>query len=404
MYFIKSENDILHSIPLSEKSYVVLDPKIGMELNRISTLSFVLTVGNPNYDKIQLMKKDVFVWDGVNRIFRGRAVAIETDFYLQKSVTCEDEVGFLNDVIVRPYTFTGGVSDFYRKLIHEYNKNADKKRRFGTYTVNGAQKPATELTDVEMAAATAATLTPGSCTVTDPNNTITRANKAYPTVYEEINSKLVELLGGYLMPRYENGVDYLDYVADSGTEDTTQKIRFAENLLDLTQNDNGDELFTVIVPLGKDVGQGDAAVPLTITGETTTGYEPNIVIAGDSIVDKPAVERHGRIERIMVWNDVTVKSNLVARGTAAIRAAGVYNEIELAAVDMHDFDSRQNRLKLGNYYRLVSVPHGYISDGNSNKFQLGKISLDLAKPNDSQYIFSRAFTAKNKDISRMVGG
>ena len=78
---------------------------------------------------------------------------------------------------MRPYSFKGSVETYFRQLIENHNSQVLESRRFKV----------------------------GVCEITDPNDLIMRESSEYPSTREELESKLVGLLGGYLVPRYEDG-------------------------------------------------------------------------------------------------------------------------------------------------------------------------------------------------------
>ena len=95
------------------------------------------------------------------------------------------------------------------------------------------------------------------CTVVDNNDYITRANENYPTTKEEMDNKLIELLGGHFETEEVKELDsngnttnkvYIDYLADY-TEYNTQSIVFGKNMLDFTKVISAEDIKTVIIPL-----------------------------------------------------------------------------------------------------------------------------------------------------------
>ena len=390
MYKIYIDNHLLHAESITEGEYRVLNPALNAELNRSYRLSFMVPYKHPNYDRIAIYKPTVTVYDGSQRVYRGRVIASDIDFFKNNLTVCESDIGFLNDVIMRPYEFAGSIEAYFKKCVHEYNIGADAYRRFGTYSVSGTATPATNLTAAQIQAAAISDFVPGVCTVTDPNNYIVRESVQYQTVYTEMMDKLVGLCGGYLMTRYENGIDYVDYLVESGVTDNTQTIKFAENLLDLGIGASTDNFYSVIVPIG---AKQENDVPLTIA---------SVNDGKDYLEDATKISAFGRIERVVEWEDVTLASNLKTKAQAALAASAMYNEITVSAVDMHGFDPAKNRFKVGNKYRLISYPHGYgvLSD---NLFLLSKATIAIDNPADSVYTFVRKYVVGAGDkISQMV--
>lgn len=59
------------------------------------------------------------------------------------------------------------------------------------------------------------------------------------------------------------------------------------------------------------------------------------------------------------WDDVTIASNLLTKGNETLKA-GIEMAVSLTmkAVDMHLLDVDTERIKLGDYVRVISLPHG----------------------------------------------
>ena len=88
-----------------------------------------------------------------------------------------------------------------------------------------------------------------NCTVTDPNNYITRANINYPTTKEEIEDKLIDILGGHFeVGENQDGTRWIDYLQDYERV-STQAIQFGVNLINLETVIKTEDVATRIVPL-----------------------------------------------------------------------------------------------------------------------------------------------------------
>jgi len=369
MYSVYIDNHLLWSPSLANEGYVILNPSVKFELNKAPSFSCIIAQENPNADKIVKLKGELTVWEDENRIFRGRVISSNKDFYGQISIQAEGDINFLNDVALRPYSHTVSVEVYLRKLIHEYNQHVDTEKRFGAY--DGAE--------------TAENLDFGRCTVTDNNNNIVRSNSEYTPILDEINNKLLKLLGGYIFTRFDatSGITYIDYLAVSGEQDTSQIIQFGENLLDLSESLSAGDVYTVIVPLGaKPEGSGNDAQRLTIADAVINGTRWGT----DYIENQSAINRYGRIERIVTWDDVTVAENLWAKGNALIQAQGTeIDTIDVDAVDLHLMGLSASSMKYGNYYRIASYPHGFLAD---TWLQLAKVTLNLMSVSKNKYSFT----------------
>ena len=318
-----------------------------------SVLEFGLPADAVGYDKINKLKSTLRVYNDDVRIFRGRCVSDEMNMQKQKNIYCEGELAFLKDSIVRSYSFTGTVKQYLEWLILGHNQQVNYSKRFTVGVVN----------------------------VSDDSATITRSSGNYLSTFDEITEQLLNKLGGYLVPRYEieNGVEveYLDYLADSGGQNS-QVIEFGNNMLDFSQKLDGGEIFTRLVPLGASLG-------------TQGGVERRLTIASvndnkDYLEDATGIATFGYITKSMVWEDIKNASQLKAKGQRALASgANIVPQIELSAIDLHVLDVNTSAIKLGEYNRVVSAPHGVDA-----WFQCSGMTLDFENPERSLYSFGVA--------------
>lgn len=356
MYFTGSEELLLKST------------KLSVELNRFGGFNFTIGKENPCYGSIKKKKSIVKIYDENRRLYRGRVLDAKRGFHNDYVITCEGEMGFLKDSVIRPYEFKGSVADYFSHLITEHNKQMDASRQFKI----------------------------GKCTVTDPNDLIVRANTNYPDTWKEIEEKLLKKLGGYLWTREEKDGIYIDYLKDFETINL-QDIKFGENLLDFEEMIKGTDIATAIIPLGcklKDEEGNDTEDRLTIKD----------VNNGIDYVEVPAaVEKYGRIFKTVVWDDVTLPENLLNKGKKELQNhINLAQSISLSAVDLHNLDTDIRSFWIGNYTKVISEPHGL------NELLLTrKIELDLLNPTSGKLSLGderKTFIDKTVDISSELNG
>lgn len=167
---------------------------------------FALTVQDRHgiLSVIQKLRTIITVYQDDYLIFRGRVLDDEIGFYNEKRVICEGELAFLLDSVQRPYDYSGTISGFLNLLIDNHNAQVEEAKW----------------------------VTVGNVTVTDPNDYIVRSNIDYVDTWAELQKKLIDLLGGYIVIRYEGYINYIDYLQDF-TLLSPQRITFGKNLLDL---------------------------------------------------------------------------------------------------------------------------------------------------------------------------
>jgi len=216
--------------------------------------------------------------------------------------------------------------------------------------------------------------------VADANDYIVRNNAEAVKTWAEMKAKLLDLLGGYIIPRYEveNGqeVEYLDYLADSGGQNG-QPIVFAENLLDLDQYIDASEVCTVLVPYGK--------------ADDDTGVRVGIASVNDGddyIESETGIELFGKVVGTQVWDDVTEPANLLAKAQAALAMSILMSiRLDIRAVDLSRLGADVSAIRIGEYNRVVSPPHGIDA-----WYQCSEIELRLDKIDGSKFAFGATGT------------
>lgn len=230
----------------------------------------------------------------------------------------------------------------------------------------------------------------GNITVTDPNNYINRESSEYPNTLNELNKKLIDKLGGYLIPRLQNGIRYLDYLKESG-KTNSQIIEFGVNLLDITEYITAEDVFTVLIPLGAEQTdeEGNSTGRLTIE---------SVNDGKDYIESDLGISLFGRITKVNVWDDVTIADNLLTKGNTLLES-GIEMSVNLTlkAVDLHLVDVNTESISVGDYVRVISPPHGI-----DTLFQCIKIELNIMEPDKSVYTFGVLFTTLTDKLYKNI--
>lgn len=341
MYVITSGTSILHSPMYIDDGNVVSQPIVTEELNKAASLTFTVPPTNPEYNSIRKLKSIVEVHDGGSELFRGRVLDDLKDFYNKKSVYCEGELAFLHDSVMRPYDYTGGVSGFFEMIINNHNDQVEDVKQFAL----------------------------GNVTVTDPNNTIVRANSSHSSSWDCIKSKLLDMLGGYVRVRVSDNIRYIDYVS-SYVSLALQDIEFGVNLLDITQYVNSGEIYTALIPTGKD------------------GLDIKSVNGGlDYIYNQSAADMFGWIWKQKTWEDVTIASNLLSKANDYIAdGADLLSTVTIKAIDLSLTDAQIGRLSIGSSVWVKSVPHDIYTS-----MMVSKIVRNLEDPSKTEVTLGRTY-------------
>lgn len=360
MYQLKYQNYILYDPRLADEKLIVRDPSVKLAVSKAGEMSFTVDADHPYLSNLRRMSGLVELLDGTFHIYRGRITSDIKDFYGAHKIATEGIMAALNDSIIPPFNFpedfendtaykaaaaSGNVVDFFfRWILGQHNSQVSAEQQ----------------------------IRPGVCTVTDPNNYITRSSKEYATAMSTISDKLIKsALGGYLLIRYEDDGNYLDYYAALPLTNT-QSVEFAENLLDLSSETDGTNIYTAILPEGKD--------GLTIEALPDGDLTDDLVKSGLTIYSKSGMATYGRITRHIKWDDVTVAANLQTKAKAALADNGLSmpETITCKAVDLGWQDGIQH-FRVGRMTALFSTPHGY-----SASYPLMELAPDILDPGNTQ--------------------
>lgn len=321
MYTVICDGAYLHSPEINE--YRVIDPTVTLEANKVGRFEFTILANHPIYSAITRLKSLIEVYDDGVLLFRGRPLNDSIDIYNSQTILCVGELDYLHDTLMPPYNFTGGISSYLTSLINNHNSQVESYKHFAL----------------------------GVVTVTDSNNYIVRSNEEYSNTWEEINDKLINNLGGYIVLRREGETNYIDYLQDA-LYTSPQEIELTKNILDYQQEINANDIVTIMIPLGaklKDEQGNDTGQRLTI--ESVNG--------GISYVENAnGIAKWGRIWSVQIWDDVTDPNNLKSKAQSTLGTlVNLGVSITIKAIDLSLVDSDIPRFRHLEYVRVKSLPH-----------------------------------------------
>lgn len=299
----------------------ILSGTLKTGVNLAGTLTFVLSPTHPYRDRVQVRRSVVTVYRDEKIYFRGSPNSVAEDDNNLATVTVEGALAWLNDS-VQPFGeyHEMPLRTYLETLIANHNAATDDFKHF----------------------------TVGSVTVTDANDSLYRHSN-FEHTKDAISDKLVSRLGGYLRVRWENGVQYLDYLADFGHVNA-QGVRFGQNLLTYARSLPSSSLATAIIPLG-----------CRLKDETGKDTDERLQIdnGGKNYVwDEEAVEQFGWIFDTVIFDDVTLKENLLSRGYSTLESRkALPATVKLTAVDFGALDGRYERITVGDLLPVDSAPH-----------------------------------------------
>ena len=336
---------------LKSRRLIVGDPyfEIGDNLN--GQAEFKVYAGHPYYGKVKKLSTDIIIRNDSEDVFYGRVLYDDEDSKGTKQVFVEGELAFFCDSIQRPKEYHNiGVRDYLTNVIKIHNDQVEARKHF----------------------------TVGRVTVEDANDSLYRFSN-WETTRETLKDKLSDRLGGHFVIRHENGIRYLDYLGDDEYYSRcAQQIKFGKNLLSFARNFDATDLATCIIPLGT-----------TLEESGIQGLEERLTIkevngGKDYITDDAAVAAYGKIYKTIVFDDITLPTNLKKKGQKYLTQTQFEKMVlECRAIDLNFTDEEFERFSLGSLVHCVSKPHAldawypvtkqkyYLTDFKKNTIILG---------------------------------
>ena len=315
MYTIKVDGQEIYSPALSVEPYQLYAPSLHLEMNAAGSLSFTLPPTHAAYDSIQKMKSIITMeWDGVE-IFRGRALEEKKDAYNQKEVYCEGDLSFLLDSVQRPFEFNGTAEAYIRQAIDSHNEQVEDWKQF----------------------------TMGDFSALTDDKEKELESEGYSDTLSAIRAVLGEY-DGFLRTRYENGVNYLDFVASNAKNG--QAIEFGVNLIDLDSNTTAEEFCTVLLPIGGMLKNGDTVTIASVND------------GKDTIENAEGIAQYGRIVKVYNFDDVIDPEELLELAQEKLDSMALGQSLTLKAVDMHLLDPSKGIILPGTPVKIHTLPHG----------------------------------------------
>ena len=256
MYRLKLDDDWLFNADLPD--YSIEKGTLTLEANKLGTLKFTVYDTNPAYQDIRKLTSLITVYRDSEIIWLGRPIKSKLNFKGGVEYTCEDILAKLNDIKRRPSYSKTTEGLYIQELMTDYNTRAGTAPE----TVTDARK---------------VRIVMGSTPHSGDDANLEFFNDDYIGYWDLMQTKVVETYGGYIKPTYSADKVTIDYVGDEDLLESGQSIQFGENLDNLFVETDGNETFSVLIPLGADVNnpsaQGEMSknTPLTINGDSRSG-------------------------------------------------------------------------------------------------------------------------------------
>lgn len=355
MYRVYCNNSPLYD--LRDEDLVLISPIVKIGENTAGSFEFSILPKHPHYEEVNELTSVITAYDGDEELFCGRVVEITKDLYNRKKVICEGELAYFNDSIQRPARYQGlTVRGYLETLVNIHNQQVKNQGIDKTFKV-------------------------GAVTVQDNNDYVYKYTN-WESTLEVIKTDLLKTYGGYLRIRKENGVRYLDYLADYPNTNT-QVIEFGSNLLDFTHDMVASDIVTAVIPLGarlEDVTEVEGLDAYLTIKDVNGGV--------DYVYSQEAVKSYGWIFKTVKWDDVHVADNLLKKGKeylSDIQFAQI--TLTVSAIDLHMLHVDMERIKVLDRIRVTSTPNGL-----DRFFPVSEMTIYLDKPSNNKLTLGTSYS------------
>lgn len=341
-YRLYANDELIFASDWADPEYQLISPIIKMEANKAGSVEFTMLPRHPFYDTLSIMKTRIDVYRDEELIFSSRVLSNDTDTYKQRKVYCEGALAYLVDSIFGPSKGTRTAEEHFRLLIDSHNAQVEDTKKF----------------------------TVGSIEIDEKAESHIFGEDNYRETFSAIQSDLIDSFGGYLRIRYENGIRYIDYLKSYNTT-SSQTIEFGQNLIDLMNKQTGEDLFTVLLPIGKD--------KLTIEA---AGDSQKYTHNGKYLENAEAIASYGRILKTEDFGDITDAGTLMEKAEKYMtdNYKGIPPELSIKAIDLHQFYPTVRPFNLGDSITVKSPIHGV-----ERVLICTAIEINIKDPSKTQY-------------------
>lgn len=365
MYSIYADGVCIYNDAFQLENRRLARAKLTLEENAAGSLVMTVPPGNLAYGAIARMTTDISVQKDGKEIWAGRVLSESEDFYRNRVLTCEGELAFFNDSTQPPAEYAGGtIKEYLEALLAVHNAKVRDNRKFSV-------------------------------------GIVTVADEEFPTYYTNyektitVINALVTQYGGHLRIRKEDGVRYLDYLADY-PDTCSQTIQFGSNLIEHVKGWDMTDFATVIVPLGNRLDESPIeALDAYLTVESVNGG--SLYVQSDE-----AVEAYGWIEKTVTWDGVSDAETLLEKAKEYLSDLQFDNmTLEVSALDLHYLDAGVEAVKLLDKIRVISRPHGL-----DRLFPVTKLEIPLDSPENTQFTLGdtvqTSLTSTNNQLNAAI--
>lgn len=377
----------------NEEGLEITFGNLDLEVNEAGTFTFTIPKTHSFYGTFKKLEHAIMVkvdnWS--SHFFR--VISIDRDFACNETITCEGFLGFLKDYICLPYYADVENSTLRYTLYDGYAGAVTLSLRNIISQVIGTSL--TWQTSFSSSASVSVTDEPSDVTV------LAKLNGGGKTVSEEMRD-IIDSFGGFIYYRSVSltssglSITFAYTQADGPGETCTQTIEYGKNLLDLTVEENADDIYTSCIGLGEirtDILEsnswGDSG---RMTAADYQGGTRKICVDASSTY----IQKYGRRVVVKQFDGLTTSYQVYKAAKRYISQLVAQNvSIQIKAIDLKALDSTQDGFTCGDLVPIKSTAHGI-----NGTYLCSQAHIDLTDLSQTYYTFGKKLKTASSFIAR----
>ena len=306
--------------------------RLSKEINSAGSLSFTIAPNHPLYNAIYILGTTIYA-NANGAMFLGRVMSIQTDMYKSKIINCEGALSWLSDIIARPhlwYDYLGETKEersaypyeYVQWIYSQHYERASAKRHITIYADYNNLWDSEKQGDIYI------------------SKRIIKGNEDYKPCLKALTDLTNLDENAAIIPDYsgtECGINIVNIATYKADEQSVTTINFQggnANLVHVDVDITGDDIYTSVVPLGKD--------KLILNGDT------DYVVGGLTTM-------YGVIEKVSDYDTAESELDLYDRASAELtRISNKVKALTIQAVGLS--------VDLGSKVTVIDNIHGINGD------------------------------------------
>ncbi|MBO7449029.1 MAG: tail fiber domain-containing protein [Clostridiales bacterium] len=370
-----SEELCIYNDESTFEEYKVEEASLSLEEGSAGSLSLKVPLVNVGYSEFQLFATEIIIRKKGAVYWIGRLLNSSEDFNGSLSLTFEGSYNYMMDTILTQYHSECLPTEWLRYLVDKHNEQRVAVDEYWKIVQIGYVDPNIDTggnTDFYSNYETALDLVNNVMEGWSMHPVLTYNLCSSVTYKDYSTSPATSVIVNYDKPYWNVTINvYKEYYTNG---DRTPTIKFGENLEDYTQENNVEELATVVIPKGAaydDTEKAEVVASFTTPPQLEQDlpidgldYYRTIYRANNGVItlvteDADMLRRFGVVCKVVEFNDCKNCTELKALGQKYLRdQKWIGTTISINAIDASLLGAPVDEIKIGVGVICYSEPHG----------------------------------------------